>query len=178
MDAWLAGKGSKPSRMFVLLADPGMGKSVFSAVLTRRLEAEAGREGIGGEATMVVSGGLGRCEGRCKVSRPDTASPDLPCTLIPGRPTGYRIPCQRGLYSLTCCLPTPAPIPHGTTPQAYHFFKVGEQRAQGRAMVLSLALQLARALPALRPHLSRALEAVEEEGKEVASLTLTDLAER
>ena len=45
-------------------------------------------------------------------------------------------------------------------------------------MVLSLALQLARALPALRPHLSRALEAVEEEGKEVASLTLTDLAER
>ncbi len=65
-----------------------------------------------------------------------------------------------------------------TAEQAYHFFKVGEPRAQGRAMVLSLALQLARALPQLRPHLSRALEAIEGGGKEVSSRPLTDVAER
>ncbi len=45
--------------MLVLLAQPGMGKSVFSAVLTRRLEAEAGREGPKGEAMVVVGGGCG-----------------------------------------------------------------------------------------------------------------------
>jgi hypothetical protein len=33
--------------------------------------------------------------------------------------------------------------------QARHFFKVGQARAQGRAMILSLAVQLATRLPGL-----------------------------
>jgi hypothetical protein len=35
----------QPSRMFMLLADAGMGKSVFSAVMHTKLTVEANREG-------------------------------------------------------------------------------------------------------------------------------------
>ncbi|KAF5838039.1 hypothetical protein DUNSADRAFT_3473 [Dunaliella salina] len=68
-------------RMFLLLAGPGMGKSVFSAVMEKKLEVKM--------------------------------------------QAGQRLVLVR------------------------HFFKVGEPRAQGKAMVLCLALQLAEQLPGM-----------------------------
>ena len=42
--------------------------------------------------------------------------------------------------------PPPPPLP---LLQAWHFFKVGELRAQGKVMLLCLAQQLAEGLPGL-----------------------------
>ena len=41
---------------------------------------------------------------------------------------------------------------------AQHFFKVGTRRAQGRAMVLCLAQQLAERLPGIAAHLQSAID--------------------
>ena len=42
---------------------------------------------------------------------------------------------------------------------AQHFFKVGTRRAQGRAMVLCLAQQLAERLPGMAAHVQSAIDA-------------------
>ncbi|KAF5838041.1 WD40-repeat-containing domain protein [Dunaliella salina] len=89
VDKWLetalnAGEDARTlnhHRMFLLLAGPGMGKSVFSAVMEKKLEVKM--------------------------------------------QAGQRLVLVR------------------------HFFKVGEPRAQGKAMVLCLALQLAEQLPGM-----------------------------
>lgn len=56
------------------------------------------------------------------------------CYMLHSRPICYtHVPCMTNQSELAVC-------------QACHFFKVGQQRAQGRTMVLCLAQQLAERL--------------------------------
>ena len=59
--------------------------------------------------------------------------------------------------------------------QAQHFFKVGQQRAQGKTMLLCLAQQLAERLPGFAVLL---LAAVTEAGRSMPELTLLDTFEK
>lgn len=107
----------KSSRMFLLLAGPGMGKSVFSAVMHTHLMARPDEK----SHVKMVRRGDGR--------------EDVPPSLV--RAVGCN---QLDWLLAKQALPR-------VRSQVKHFFKAGESRSQGRAMVVSLAYQVAERLP-------------------------------
>ena len=102
VDSWLDAAVDTTPRLFLLLAGPGMGKSVFSAVMHTKLFGRANRD-------------------------------------------------------------------HNIT-MAQHFFKAGQRRAQGKAMLLSIAMQLADKLPGM----AQLLLPVAQEHGDAGQLSLTD----
>jgi hypothetical protein len=77
----------------------------------------------------------------------------MPCLLLP---PGLRSTTGRGLVT------------------AHHFFKVGQQRAQAKTMLLSLASQLAERLPGMAAEL---LPVIKEHGV-ASSLSMQDTFEK
>ena len=62
--------------------------------------------------------------------------------------------------------------------QAQHFFKVGQQRAQGKTMLLCLAQQLAEKLAGFAPLLLTAVKELAAAGSSLPDLTLLDTYEK
>ena len=62
--------------------------------------------------------------------------------------------------------------------QAMHFFKVGQQRAQGKTMLLCLAQQLAEKLPGFAPLLLASVKELVAVGSSMSELSLLDTFEK
>ena len=62
--------------------------------------------------------------------------------------------------------------------QAQHFFKVGQQRAQGKTMLLCLAQQLAEKLPGFAPLLLASVKELVAVGSSMSELSLLDTFEK
>ncbi len=128
------------SRCFMLLAGPGMGKSVFSGVMQTKLAVRANKQSLVlVRACVRAPAGILASAGHAK----GAAAAGV------------------GLLLMCAC-----------AAQVRHFFKVGQRRAQGKAMVACLAQQLAEQLPGFAAQLdAQALEGW-------ADLSLRDLFER
>lgn len=106
------------SRMFMLLAGPGMGKSVFSAVVS----------GAGAERAPLTA----FCNTR-SVRHDSTSKHTTPAPAVAQVKNKLVVRSTVGQGMVT----------------AQHFFKVGQPRAQAKAMVLCFAHQLAERLPGM-----------------------------